>query len=254
VHLSADLELPGQPEGYLWFDPETIVVSENTAYILHENGPVLSIVDVSDPNSPELLGQYLPEASSDEGWGMAVAGDMVWLGVGHELRGINVSDPANPTEGPSIDMGGRIDQILIQGTTAYVGCMQLGMVIVDISNPNNPSIVNTVVTLGATGSIAISDSHTYIPTFGGQTAIYSDAIEPGVVARQVFYNNSSFDGNDSNANASDYNAVDTDKQALLPGQTPISDNYSSYSRGINGIMVDIQRSSQGAGDLTIGEL
>ena len=34
-------------------------------------------------------------------------------------------------------------------------------------------------------------------------------------------------------------AISPDKQALLPGQTATFANYTSYSRGINGIMVDI---------------
>jgi hypothetical protein len=60
-----------------------------------------------------------------------------------------------------------------------------------------------------------------------------------VVARQVFYNDSAFDGSDAAANAKDDNAIATDKQALLPGQTATFVNYTSYSRGINGIMVDV---------------
>ncbi|MBN2473869.1 MAG: lamin tail domain-containing protein [Pirellulales bacterium] len=61
----------------------------------------------------------------------------------------------------------------------------------------------------------------------------------GVVGRYVFYNQSVFDGNNAGADASDDNAIATDKQALLPGQTATFANYTSYSRGINGIMVDI---------------
>jgi len=60
-----------------------------------------------------------------------------------------------------------------------------------------------------------------------------------VEARLVFYNNSSADGNDPLANASDDNAIAADKQVLLPGQTATAANYSSYARGVNGIMVDI---------------
>ncbi len=63
------------------------------------------------------------------------------------------------------------------------------------------------------------------------------AIEP--VARHVFYNNSSLDGNDTAANAADDGAVDGSKIARLAGQTVTSSNYTSYSRGINGVMVDI---------------
>ena len=71
-----------------------------------------------------------------------------------------------------------------------------------------------------------------------QTA-YENLVVANVVGEQIFYNDSSFDGNDPTANAADDAAIATDKTALLPGQTATFANYTSYSRGINGIMVDI---------------
>ena len=64
--------------------------------------------------------------------------------------------------------------------------------------------------------------------------------QPATVAgRWVFYNNSSFDGNDPAADARDDAAIAPDKQALLPGQRASFSNYTSYAKGINGIMVDV---------------
>ena len=60
-----------------------------------------------------------------------------------------------------------------------------------------------------------------------------------IAGRFVFYNDSMFDGNNTAANSADDNAIATDKQALLPGVPASFVNYTSYSRGINGIMVDI---------------
>ncbi len=60
-----------------------------------------------------------------------------------------------------------------------------------------------------------------------------------VVARRVYYNNSAFDGNNPTANEDDDEAIATDKQSLLPGGTATFANYTSYFRGINGVMVDI---------------
>ncbi|MFW6114248.1 MAG: trypsin-like serine protease, partial [bacterium] len=60
-----------------------------------------------------------------------------------------------------------------------------------------------------------------------------------VTGRHVFYNNSYFDGGDAGANADDDDAIDPSKEPLLPGETASFANYTSYSRGINGIMVDI---------------
>jgi len=77
--------------------------------------------------------------------------------------------------------------------------------------------------------------------------------EASIVGRHIFYNNSAWDGNDPAANANDDNAIappppcacpkdpltEGGKQALLPGETATFVNYTSYSKGINGVMVDI---------------
>ncbi len=61
------------------------------------------------------------------------------------------------------------------------------------------------------------------------------------VGRRIFYNQSKFDGNNAAINAADDNAIAIDKVALqFTGSTtsPLS-AFTSYSRGINGIMVDL---------------
>jgi uncharacterized delta-60 repeat protein len=60
-----------------------------------------------------------------------------------------------------------------------------------------------------------------------------------VAVRMVFYNNSSYDSNRTAADTADDGAVAPDKQALLPGQAASFSNVSGYSRGINGVMVDV---------------
>ena len=62
-----------------------------------------------------------------------------------------------------------------------------------------------------------------------------------VTGRNVFYNHSAFDGNNPAANAQDDAAIATNKQALRPGQTATLANVTSYSRGINGVMIDMTR-------------
>ena len=60
-----------------------------------------------------------------------------------------------------------------------------------------------------------------------------------VVGRHVFYNGSAFDGANPAANAADDAAIATDKRPLRPGQAASFVNYTSYVRGITGVMVDI---------------
>jgi hypothetical protein len=81
-------------------------------------------------------------------------------------------------------------------------------------------------------------------------------LPPAVVGRHVFYSHSSFDGNDSGANAADDGAIATDKSALLPGGAASFANVTSFARGINGVMVDIAGlpagAALGADDFEIG--
>ena len=62
---------------------------------------------------------------------------------------------------------------------------------------------------------------------------------PTIVANSVFYNASTFDGMNGSSNQNDTISVATDKQALLPGQTATFQNVTSYSKGINGVIIDI---------------
>lgn len=61
---------------------------------------------------------------------------------------------------------------------------------------------------------------------------------PGIVGRYVFYNNSKWDGNTPDITVDDFNAIATDKVALLPGETSSFANYTSYSKSLNGIIID----------------
>ncbi len=79
-----------------------------------------------------------------------------------------------------------------------------------------------------------------------QDFVTVNAAAASVADRHIFYNNSAFDGNDVGANANDDNAIapaaagiGLGKTALLPGHAATFQHYTSYSRGINGIMIDI---------------
>jgi uncharacterized delta-60 repeat protein len=70
---------------------------------------------------------------------------------------------------------------------------------------------------------------------------FQGVVNAAVVGRRVFYNNSAFDGSNPAAGAQDDAAIATDKVALLPLQSATPANVTSYSRGINGVMVDLTR-------------
>ena len=80
---------------------------------------------------------------------------------------------------------------------------------------------------------------------GGFFGIYGQRFGPAevapaaVVGRHLFYNDSAFDGATGGADPADGGAIATDKIALLAGEPSAFAHYSSYSLGINGVMVDV---------------
>ncbi|MEE8451835.1 MAG: LamG-like jellyroll fold domain-containing protein, partial [Thermoguttaceae bacterium] len=125
---------------------------------------------------------------------------------------------------------------------------------------------DTTWTLGDLGGLT-AQSGTYVLTLTAEDSGIADAVGYPLVAnasdtwtvvesgsqvegRYIFYNNSAFDENNPDANAADYNAIAPSaadataphlgKTALLPGATATFQNYTSYDKGINGIIVDIE--------------
>jgi hypothetical protein len=66
-------------------------------------------------------------------------------------------------------------------------------------------------------------------------------VPPSTIAtRQIFYNHSSFDGNNAAANAGDEGAIAGGVAAYRPGNGVAgAQSVSNYTRGINGIIVDV---------------
>ena len=108
----------------------------------------------------------------------------------------------------------------------------------------NAGTPNSVKSISNTASIA--DDGTNGPDLSNpnNTNTKLTALVASIAGRFTFYNNSFFDGGSTAINASDDTAIAqtaaaTPKVALLPGQTATFANYTSYDKGINGLMVDI---------------
>jgi hypothetical protein len=73
-----------------------------------------------------------------------------------------------------------------------------------------------------------------------QRMVQIDVFDPStVVSRLIFYNHSSWDGTNSAANTNDDFAIAADKVALRRGQVATFTNYTSFNKGINGVMIDL---------------
>jgi hypothetical protein len=123
------------------------------------------------------------------------------------------------------------------------------------------------IAASSTGTVTGDDITFNIAGCVGQQCLPGDRT---VVGRHIFYNNSFYDTPGTACNntfnggqpCNDNSAVAPNVIALLPGQPVIvppagdqgvNSNYSSYSKGINGIMIDVQYGA-GCSALTAGAL
>lgn len=75
--------------------------------------------------------------------------------------------------------------------------------------------------------------------FGGVTNMVAQAPASGVVGVHLAYLDSVWDATKGVVTAADASTIAIDKIPLLPGQTATAANWSSYTRGINGIFLDL---------------
>jgi len=138
-----------------------------------------------------------------------------------------------------VDLGGATLKLnlVATGTGSYEN-------IVLIDNAGSDAVLGTFAGL-AEGARMATNTGTFWLTYSGGDGNDVELVVPdsatAVVGRQIFYNDSFFDGNDSAINASDDGAIATDKTAYLPGDGLATfANITGYAKGINGIMIDIQ--------------
>ena len=147
--------------------------------------------------------------------------------------------------------GGAFYPANSQFGSAYAGkyfFADAGAGFIRVFDPANPGSIGTpdvsaafaILTTGGAVDLKVDAAGSlYYLARGGTGEIYRIS-STKIYARQLFYNQSRYDGNSQTINALDDDAIATDKSALLPGAGAATQaNTSSYAKGINGIMLDI---------------
>ena len=149
--------------------------------------------------------------------------------------------PAAAAAAAQADLPG-FDQLNVSGTATFDGSLNVS--VVEGFSPSGSSFqfasfesaTGNFATVNSSGvEVELNIEASGIAVQAGEATGSDTTVE----ARNIFYNNSFFDGDDASANADDDTAIATDKVALLPGETATFGNYTSYSRGMNGLLVDI---------------
>jgi hypothetical protein len=146
------------------FEPRDICVSGSIAVITGVGKIVL--MDISDPSLPSELG-FLE--SDLRGQDLVIEGSLVYITESGEftnsnrLRIIDISSPSAPAEISTLDFTPEtVGAIQVSGDFAYICNDNSGLLVVDISEPEDPSIVATYSGGGALSDVKISGNLAYL--------------------------------------------------------------------------------------------
>jgi len=100
----------------------------------------LEILDVSDPEDPVLIGVSDPI----DAWGVTVVDDIAFVSAKDGLYLLDVSDGESPYEISAVHDIGALWEVDVQSDLAYLASYSLGLVVVDVTNPESPLVLGSV--------------------------------------------------------------------------------------------------------------
>ena len=168
--LMANLDIPDEPK--------SIFVSEDLAYVTNRKG--LYIIDISEPEKPEIIGTILDNYSCED---VAVSDSIAYLADWDEgLQVVDVSDPRNPFL-IDFENTGQAYGVFISENLAYVASGSYGLHIIDITNPENVKTVGHVYTSGYPNDVWVVENIAYVAAInaGIQIVDVSDYSKPQVI-------------------------------------------------------------------------
>lgn len=156
--------------------PRTIQVEGDFAYLLTSYG--LNVFNIADPAAPELVGDYYTVGSAK---GLAIANNLAFTSDDQStFYVIDISIPAFPTLLAACDISGGggntiAKDIVIDGNYAYLACR--GLVVIDISNPEEPTSVECWQYSRNSQGIAVDDGYVFIADLHSLNVLFHDLVD-----------------------------------------------------------------------------
>ncbi len=223
----------GNPTHLLMFNNSILRNSPGDAIYSWDGSPfTLASIESAFPANYADNTEFIPNFANAAAEDFTLAGGSPCIDAGAELT--TVAGSGSGTAVPVVDALYFTDGYgLVDADIIRVGSERVQITSVDYAT--NTLNINRSISFSS-GDPVYADYNGAAPDLGA----LESGIAPGNVAgRHVFYNNSAWDGNDAGASAADDAAIATNKSALLPTETASFANYTSFAKGVNGVMVDV---------------
>jgi hypothetical protein len=140
--------------------------------------------DISNPASPDSVGggAFLNGCHN----GLAVSGDYAFVSTTHEIEVIDISNPLAHSVVGTYDTNSETGlRIALAGDYAYVAARDYGLMVIEISDPTNPTLAGRCDTPHFARDVCVAGDHAFV----------ADA-EGGLQVIQIFERDSNLDSND----------------------------------------------------------
>jgi hypothetical protein len=159
-------------------------VAGRYAVVVDASSRGLHVIDVSDPQSPLLVGRAEARGATD----VVMSGGHAFVASVTGLRVFDLADPANPHlvgHYEAISAAG-LAAVAISGSHAYLTRGTAGLEVIDISDPADPTLVGTHALPQIAFTLKVSETHAYVAdAFGG--LLVFDVSSPAAPARVGAY-------------------------------------------------------------------
>ncbi|MDP8207864.1 MAG: T9SS type A sorting domain-containing protein [Candidatus Electryonea clarkiae] len=155
-------------------------VTVDSDYAYMAIGDTLFVINVSDPENPELAGSCASENDHYDNYGsVLIDGDYAY--VGPDI--FDISNPEDPELIGYCESPSRVKDVFVSGDYAYIAAHSL--LVFDISDPENPVEVGTYNGPGSENSIFVVDTVAYVA--GGRGLRLIDVSNPEELNEIGFY-------------------------------------------------------------------
>lgn len=133
-------------------------------YEIGLTGSKMKIINVSNPNTPTSVGEYMCEALA-----IKVIDDIAYIAAGVQgFITLNISDPLNPIELGHYEPGGIIGGVDIEEDLAFItDGDQKRLMVLNISDPTKPTILQQCGNFNIAFDVCVSDNYAYVADFEG---------------------------------------------------------------------------------------
>ncbi|MCA9785667.1 MAG: T9SS type A sorting domain-containing protein [Candidatus Cloacimonetes bacterium] len=166
-------QLPGVPGA------TSVQVRDNLAWVGFGSAG-LRVLDLATPSAPQFMGSWNPTSYGSAGL-LALAGDVLWVSNGSQLRALDISESA----GIHL-LGITTASSLVQGLFAedgrlYVVSNSSGLTIKDVTQPEAPSDLAHISSRGEwLGEVLVHDGLLYLAE-GSEGVRILDVSDPGAI-------------------------------------------------------------------------